>query len=123
VELHVDAHSGAFVGLSVRDTEDSAAVVDAYANGIMTTGAPPLALLLDNKPSNHTPEVVAAIDDALLIRATPERPQNKAHVEGAFGLFSQVLPVLLLDTLQKPHDLARDFLTIVVELWARTSNH
>jgi hypothetical protein len=123
LELNVDAHSGAFVGLSVRDTEDSTAVVDAYANGIMTTGARPLALLLDNKPSNHTHEVVAALDDAILIRATPERAQNKAHVEGAFGLFSQVLPALLLDTLQKPHDLARDFLTTVAELWARTSNH
>lgn len=43
VELNVDAYAGAFVGTSVRDNEDSAAVVDAVASGIATTGARPIA--------------------------------------------------------------------------------
>ena len=34
VELNVDAHSGAFVGVSVRDEEDAAAVVDALHDNI-----------------------------------------------------------------------------------------
>lgn len=123
VELDVDAYSGAFVGVSVRDTEDSAAVVEAYASGVANTGAPPLALLLDNKPSNHTPEVDAALGDTIRIRATPGRPQNKAHVEGAFGLFSQVLPPLVMDTSHEVRDLARGFLGLVVEVWARATNH
>jgi hypothetical protein len=123
VELNVDAHAGAFVGVCVRDTEDSKAVVEALSSGMETTGAAPLALLLDNKPSNHAPEVAAALGDTIRIRATPERPQNKAHVEGAFGLFSQVLPRLELNTSLAPRDLARGFLTIAVELWTRTSNH
>ena len=50
LELNVDAHTGAFVGASVRDNEDSAAVVEAFADGVATTGSTPLALLLDNKP-------------------------------------------------------------------------
>jgi hypothetical protein len=123
VELDVDACSGAFVGASVRDTEDSQAVIDAFHAGVATTGAAPLALLLDNKPSNHTPEVDAALGDTIRIRATPERPQNKAHVEGAFGLFSQILPLLSIDTRRTPIDLAHSFLGLVVDVWARTTNH
>jgi hypothetical protein len=121
-ELDVDAHTGAFVGLSVRDEEDSAAVIEAFDSGVATTGAPPLALLLDNKPSNHTSDVDAAMGDTLRIRATIERPQNKAHVEGAFGLFSCALPDLVLDTRRGPRALAGAFARIVAELWARTMN-
>ena len=123
VELDVDAHSGAFVGVSVRDEEDAAAVVEAFHDGVVTTGAAPLAVLLDNRPSNHTPEVEHALGDTMKIRATPERPQNKAHVEGAFGLFSQVLPELVLETRRGAQRLARDFLRLVVQVWARASNH
>jgi hypothetical protein len=122
LELDVDAHTGAFVGASVGDNEDTAAVVDAFHRGVATTGAPPIALLLDNKPSNHTTEVDAALGDTIRIRATPERPQNKAHVEGAFGLFSQVLPPLELDTRAGAYGVARRFLDLVVAVWARTSN-
>lgn len=122
-ELNVDAHTDAFVGASVRDEEDSAAVVGALADGVTTTGALPTAFLIDNKPSNHTPDVDAALGDAIRIRATIERPQNKAHVEGAFGLFSQVLPDLVLDTRRSTHDVARALLVLVVTIWARTTNH
>lgn len=123
VELDVDAHSAAFVGVSVRDTEDSAAVVEAFDSGVATTGAPPIALLLDNRPSNHAPDVDEAIGDTIRIRATPERPQNKAHVEGAFGLFSQALPPVVLDTTGTARDQAKRFLGLVVDVWAKTTNH
>lgn len=123
LELNVDAHSGAFVGVSVRREEDAAAVVEALADGVQTTGAAPLAVLLDNRPSNHTPEVDDAFGDTLRLRATPERPQNKAHVEGAFGLFSRVLPALVLDTRRGPEALAQTFVHILTQVWARASNH
>jgi hypothetical protein len=123
LELNVDSHSGAFVGTSIRDAEDSAAVTEAFADGVATTGAAPLALLLDNRPSNHTSEVQSALGDTLKIRATVERPQNKAHVEGAFGLFSRVLPELSLDTTKGPHELARALALLVVLVWARAMNH
>ncbi len=123
LELNVDAHSGAFVGVSVRREEDAAAVVEALADGVQTTGAPPLALLLDNRPSNLTPEVDLALGDTLRLRATPERPQNKAHVEGAFGLFSRVLPELVLETRRGPEELAQAFVHIIALVWARASNH
>ena len=68
LELDVDAHTGAFVGASLRDNEDSAAVVDAFHSGVATTGAPPIALLL-GKPSangvlNGTPDRGSAVAPA-----------------------------------------------------------
>jgi len=123
VELHVDAHTAAVVGSSVREQEDAAAVTIAFEQGVATTDAPPLALLVDNRPSNHAPEVDAVLGDTIRIRATLERPQNKGHVEGAFGLFSQVLPPLVLDTRDGVQALAQGFLTVVVQLWACTTNH
>jgi hypothetical protein len=121
LELIIDAASDAAVGISVRDEEDSAAVVEAFDHGEQTTGAPPLALLLDNRPSNHTPEVDAVLDDTMRIRATPERPQNKAHVEGAFGLFAQKVPPLELDT-RDPHTLAKSIAQLVATTFFRALN-
>jgi hypothetical protein len=123
LELDVDAFSGAFVGMSVRRTEDSEAVMQAFADGVATTGASPLALLLDNKASNHTSEVDAVLGETLRIRATPERPQNKAHAEGAFGLFSQSAPPLAISWPQSPAELAETILRLVATTWARATNH
>jgi len=122
LELMVDAHSGAFVGLDVTDAEDSDAVVSAFEDGASTTGAPPLALLLDNKPCNHTDEVDAVLGDTLRIRATEFRPQNKAHVEGAFGLFQQRVPELSLDSTE-PRDLAKQVALLIAITFARAMNH
>lgn len=79
LELMVDTYSGGFVGMSIREEEDSAAVTEALVDGIATTQEEPLGLLLDNKPSNHTDEVRAALGDVTIpIRATTHRPQNIA---------------------------------------------
>src|SRR5690606_33297305 len=37
-ELQCDAFSGAFVGISIRDDEDSVAVIESFRNGVETTG-------------------------------------------------------------------------------------
>ena len=123
VELDVDAHTAAFTGASVRNEEDAAAVIEAFDDGVASTGNPPLALLLDNRPSNHTPEVDQALGDTIRIRATPARPQNKGHVEGAFGLFSQQLPALALDTRGGAQAVAAALARLVVQIWGRTTNH
>jgi hypothetical protein len=125
LELQVDAHTGAWVGLSVRDHEDSVAVLESFEGGIATTDTAPLALLLDNKPSNHTPEVDAALTPVgtMCLRATLERPQNKAHVEGAFGLFSQEVPPITLDTSKGNHSVAKALLLLVAMTFARAINH
>lgn len=121
-ELNVDAHSAAFVGASVRDEEDSAAVVEAFQDGVRTTGAPPLAELLDNRASNHTAEVDAALGNTIRMRSTLGRAQNKAHVEGTFGLFAQTVPALEINA-SSLKDLARQVAVLVVATWARLMNH
>ena len=122
LELNVDTHTGALVGISVRDNEDGAAVAEAFADGVATTGAAPIAQLLDNRPSNHTDEVTLALGDTLKIRRTQGRPQNGAHVEGGFGLFQQTAPDIDLHT-GNTRELARQALTLQVMTWARTLNH
>jgi len=125
LELDVDAHTGAWVGLCVRDTEDSAAVAEAFESGIETACAAPIGLLLDNKPSNHAPEVDAVLEPAgtSRIRATVKRPENKAHVEGAFGLFAQQAPPIELDTTGSGRSVARAIMLLVAMTFARAINH
>lgn len=122
IELMVDTHSDAVVGASVRDEEDAQAVTEAFDDGVQTTGAPPLATLLDNRPSNHTDQVEQGCTPAMMMYATKARPQNKAHVEGAFGLFFQVAPLLAI-TATAPRELAHQVLKLVVQTWGRTLNH
>ncbi len=100
LELDVDAYSGAFVGAHVSFVEDSDAVIQTFRDAIVETGTHPIALLLDNKPSNHTDEIIDELGEGThLIRSTPFRPQNKAHVEGAFGLLKPTLAGLALDAI------------------------
>lgn len=123
LELVVDAKTAAAVGISVRAEEDSAAVIDAFESGKDTTaGEPPLALLLDNRPSNHTPDVDAALGDTTRMRSTPGRAQNKAHVEGAFGLFAQKAPAIDVDT-RDPRALARALAFLITLTFFRAQNH
>jgi hypothetical protein len=121
LELVVDAKTDAAVGIDVRDEEDSAALALAFEDGVRTTGEPPLATLVDNRPSNHTPEVDAALGDTMRIDATPNRPQNKAHVEGAFGLFAQKVPPIEIETTDS-RALARSLVLLVATTFFRALN-
>jgi hypothetical protein len=121
LELMVDSHSDAAVGSSIRDEEDSEAVIEAFTDGAQTTGDKPLAVLLDSRPSNHTAKVDDAIGTTVRIRATKGRPQNKAHVEGSFGLFAQTAPPLQV-RIATPRLLALQVLTLVVTTFFRTLN-
>lgn len=122
VELDIDADSGAVLGASIRNEEDARAVVEAFRNGVGAAGAPPIALLLDNRPSNHVEEVDAALGDTLRMRATLSRPENKAHVEGCFGLFAQHAPPLHVSAMT-PRELARELLRLRLQTFARALNH
>ena len=121
LELFVDAYSAALIGGHIGEQEDSSAVVDAFSDGVATAGEPPLAVLLDNRASNHTPDVQESLGDTLLIRSTTGRAQNKAHVEGAFGLFEQTAPPLRIDA-GSPQELAAQIVALLVMVWGRTLN-
>lgn len=121
LELNVDTASAAFVGASLRPTEDSEAVVEAFVDGVATAGTP-LALLLDNKSSNHTSEVAEALKNTLRIRSRLYTPTDKPHVEGAFGLFKKEAPPLRIGALTEA-GLAGEVLMMVITTWLRAMNH
>jgi hypothetical protein len=114
--------SGAVVGAHVSCVEDSEAVIRTFKDAIDATGTPPLALLLDGKPSNHTHDVHDALGDTLLIPATPNRAQSKAHCEGAFGLLKPTLEGLVL-TGDSTETLAASYLANLVTAVGRVLNH
>ncbi len=122
LELNVDPDTGAFVGASIGPTEDSAAVVAAFQDGVETTGKPPLGLLLDNKPSNHTEAVDEALGETVRTRSRPFTPTDKPHVEGAFGLFEQTAPTIYISATD-PTELAEQILRLIVTTWLRARNH
>jgi len=122
LELNVDTYSAAFVGASLRSTEDSQAVIEAFSDGVTTTKAPPIALLLDNKASNHTAEVDEAVGDTLRIRSRLYAATDKPHVEGGFGLFKNEAPPLRI-TAETEDELAGQIVAMVVTTWLRAKNH
>ena len=123
LEAVLDVASDALVGVNVSDSENEAAVLDAFQDGIATAGEAPLSLSLDNKPCNHTQAIVEATTKSgtTLLPTTPYRPQSKAPLEGVFGLFKQCLPELILWG-DNPRELARSVLMLVFSAWALGRN-
>ena len=119
LEAILDVASNALVSVDVSDSENEAAVLRAFQDGVATAGKAPLSLSLDNKPCNHTPAIEKATTDAgtTLLPSTPFRPQSKAPLEGAFGLFKHWLPELTLWG-DNPRELARLVLLLVFSAWA-----
>ena len=114
LEAYVDGASHATVGVKVTDTEDSYAVVDTFYDALHTVqGQNPLAVTLDNRPSNDAPIVEQALRCCYKLHATPYRGQAKAPVEGAFGLFAQSLPCPLVIEGYNDRDIARSIGNIV----------
>ncbi len=121
VEAILDPASNALVGLAVTDAEDEEALRQAYLAGLVTAGGPPLALTLDNRPSNHSPGAQEAVGEVILLRATPGRGQAKAPLEGAFGLFQQGVPAAVI-TGSTAREQARCVLDLMWTAWARGRN-
>lgn len=122
LELMVDPYSGAYVGANIRLHEDARAVIEAFDDARDSTRTQPISLLLDKKTSNHSPEVVNAVEPTRIIPATPSRPTNKAHVEGGFGLLKSTLGNVTIDA-SSPAELAQSILSYLVTVWGRTINH
>ncbi len=125
LQLNVDACSDAFVGVALSDEEDGQAVADAFRDAKATTGVAPIAELLDNKECNLASEVNAALAEeptTMRILSTLARPQNKAHVEGAFGLFKTTAPPLMVVG-ANPREIAWSILALIITTFFRAANH
>ena len=121
VEAILDPASNALVGVAVTDAEDEEALRQAYQESLVTVSTPPLALTLDNRPSNHSPGAQEAVGDVILLRATPERGQAKAPLEGTFGLFQQGVPAAVIIG-STAREQARCVLDLIWTAWARGRN-
>jgi hypothetical protein len=121
----VDVGSTATVGQAVRVNEDTAGVVAAFEEGVATTGDAPRAMLLDNKACNANQALRDALpDETLLMHATLGRPQNKAVVEGKFGLFAQDLgPVVAAVDTSTTERIALTVAEAVTRAYAAGRNH
>jgi len=122
VEALIDVASNATMGLDVSDSEDEGAVHRVYRSALETTqGVPPLATMMDNRPSNHSPGAVSGLPGCILLPSTPGRGQSKAPIEGSFGLFSQAMPELSLAG-GTPRQLAQSALQLIMTAWYRGRN-
>ena len=121
VEPMLDTATNAVLSVAVTDTEDEQAVLEAFSQATATAGAAPVAVTLDNRPSNHTDNVRNDIAPATLLAATPGRGQAKAGLEGTFGLFQQTAPPLVVNGNTR-RELARSCLSLVFTTWAWARN-
>ncbi len=121
----VDIGSTATVGSVVRPTEDAAGVINSFNEGVLTTGAAPAALLLDNKAPNKSAELQKTLPDSTFtMYGTPGRGQSKATVEGGFGLFAQDLgPVAAVVDIASPKRIALSVADAVTRAYKRGRNH
>ncbi len=96
----VDQTTGCDTAIVLSEQEDAEAVRKAYEASLETLGGiVPEVLLHDNRPCYDDSELRQKLQDAGtdMIHATPGRPQNKAILEGAFGLWEQRVGTLKLD--------------------------
>jgi len=121
----VDVGATATVGSVVRPQEDTEGVRTSFADGVETTGAQPVALLVDNKACNKSPALADAVaPDTFVMHSTPGRAENKAVIEGAFGLFSQALgPVVATVDTSTPEQIALCVADAVTRAYAQGRNH
>jgi hypothetical protein len=88
----VDQATGCDTAVVVTEQEDAAAVREAYERSVQfLAGLVPDALLHDNKPCYEDGKLRQTLEDAGtdMLPATSGRAQNKAILEGAFGLWEQ----------------------------------
>jgi hypothetical protein len=96
----VDQPTGTHTAVVVSDEEDAATVKEAVEGSLATlSGVIPVALLHDGKPCYQDKELCAYLENLGIGRiwATEGRGENKAIVEGAFGLWEQQVGSIVLD--------------------------
>lgn len=125
VVLHevVDQATACRVGRAIAPTENAASGADAVRQGkAFLGGRAPDAVLHDNKPCYEHEAFRAAVAPARVIPATLARPENKAVIEGTFGLFAQQVGVIRLDDTNS-ETLVASAVAEVSRAWDAAANH
>jgi len=121
----VDVGSTATVGSVVRPEETTEGVRTSFAEGVKTTGKAAIAHLLDNKACNKSPALAQDLaPDTFIMHSTVGRAENKAVIEGSFGLFAQALgPVIATVDTSTPEAIALCVADAVTRAYAQGRNH
>jgi len=96
----VDQPTGCDTAVVITAEECADGAAQAYDRALETlAGVVPEGLLHDNKPCYDDAQLQQHVQDrgTTMIPATPARPENKAILEGAFGLWAQRIGTLRLD--------------------------
>lgn len=121
VEALLDVASNSTVGFYISESEDEEAVRRAHEMGVQTAGKSPIFISLDNRPSNHSPSILAALSATTVVASTPGRGQAKAPLEGSFGLFQQSMPPVVVEG-HTTREMARCVLNLIMTAWYRGRN-
>ncbi len=121
----VDQATGCDTAAVVNQQEDAAAVQKAFDSSVrFLGGCVPDALLHDNRPCYDDEKLRQTLKryGTDMIPATLGRAQNKAILEGAFGLFQQRVGPLRLDDTDDD-TLIRSAVEEIVRVYTAATNH
>ena len=121
----VDQTTGCDTAAVVTSQEDAAAVREAYEQSLQfLAGHVPDALLHDNKPCYDDAELRQALlrYGTDMIAATAGRAQNKAILEGAFGLWQQRVGSIQLDDTNED-SLIKSAVEEILRAYTAATNH
>ncbi len=122
-QLVTDVATGAYLGFDVRDQEDGAGFLNAYEQAKVTAGSTPVAALRDNRACNVSSAVEAGLkrDNVLSMTSRKGRPQTNGTTEGAFSLFEQSMPDILLSS-SSHREMARSIIKYILTAYCSGRN-
>ena len=119
----VDQATACHTAAVVTETENAQGAVRAYEESIRLLGRKPEAMVHDNKPIHEDRLLRETIEpETTMIPATPQRPENKAVIEGEFGKFEQAVGRIDLDD-SSPESLAKSAIEEVIRAYTAGINH
>ena len=119
----VDQATTCHTAVVVTETECAAGVLDAFESSCNFMGRVPFALVHDNKPIHDDQGLRNHIEKTtIMIPATPNRPENKASIEGEFGKYEQAMGTIYLDD-RNPQTLIQSAVREILRAYTAGINH
>jgi len=119
----VDQATTCHTSVVVTETERADGVRDAFESSCAFLGRAPQALIHDNKPVHDDQRLREHIEKTTtMIPAAPQRPENKAVIEGEFGKYEQTVGTIYLDGSSKD-DLTHSAVREILRAYTAGLNH
>jgi len=119
----VDQATACHTSVVVTETECADGVRDAFESSCAFLGRAPQALIHDNKPVHDDQRLREHIEKTTtMIPAAPQRPENKAVIEGEFGKYEQTVGTIYLDGSSK-YELTHSAVREILRAYTAGLNH